>query len=256
MRKTATLIFACLLSGLADADTLQLANGETLEGEFVGKSNGIIMFNTGSSVEAYPEDEVVGIQLGDSKKAPQAQTSAAAEPEVEAAPAPKAAPATMEIPSGTRLVIRMRDSVDSRKHQEGHRFQGELESALVVDGITVAPRGTVLQGIVTQASSGGRAFGSSELALEFTDIMLNDQLYQIATSGLKAKSDNEGGKTAKRTLRAAALGGLIDGSDGAKTGAAVGLGASILTSGSNINVPSGTILETSLRVAVTVPRSN
>ncbi len=256
MRIISTIIVTCLLfTGMATADTLELANGEKLEGEFVGKSNGIIMFNTGSSVEAYPEDEVVGIQLGDTKKT-ESKASAAAEPAPAPEPKPKAAPATMDIPSGTRLVIRMSDSVDSRKHQAGHRFQGQLESAIVVDGFTVAPRGTVVQGIITQASSGGRAFGSSELALEFTDIMLNDQLYQIATSGLKAKSDNEGGKTAKRTLRAAALGGLIDGSDGAKTGAAVGLGASILTSGSNINVPSGTILETNLRVAVTVPRSN
>ena len=41
--------------------------------------------------------------------------------------------------------------------------------------------------------------------------------------------------SAGRTARAAAIGGLIDGSSGARTGAKVGLGASIITGGANIN---------------------
>ena len=96
--------------------------------------------------------------------------------------------------------------------------------------------------------------GSSSLAIEFRDILIDDQMYPIATTDLKAQSANETGKSARRTLRAAAIGGLIDGSDGAKTGAAVGLGASILTRGSNINVPSGTLLETNLSTPLTVKR--
>ena len=235
-----------ILSVQAIADTLQLANGDVLEGEFVGKSNGIIMFNTGSSVEAFPESEVENIQLGS-----QVET---AEKVAEAAPQQKAEATTLTVPNGTRLIIRMRDGIDSRQHKAGYSFQAQLEGAIVVDGVTAAPRGTIVQGRITQASSGGRAVGSSEMAIEFTDILIDDQLYQIATTGLEAKTANEGGKTARRTLGAAALGGLIDGSDGAKTGAKVGLGASILTRGSSINIPAGTILETSLRVPLTLPR--
>jgi hypothetical protein len=47
---------------------------------------------------------------------------------------------------------------------------------------------------------------------------------------------------------AAAVGLLIGRSSGAKTRAAVGLGASILTSGSSLSVPAGTMLDTTLRV--------
>ena len=47
------------------ADTLELADGTILQGDFVGTSNGIVMFNTGDSVEAYPEIQVVGIFLSD-----------------------------------------------------------------------------------------------------------------------------------------------------------------------------------------------
>jgi hypothetical protein len=88
--------------------------------------------------------------------------------------------------------------------------------------------------------------------MEFTDIMIDDQLYPFATEGLAAQTDNEAGRTVGRTARSAALGGLIGGSSGAKTGAKVGLGASILTGGGSINVPAGTLLETSLRVPLHV----
>lgn len=56
-----------------------------------------------------------------------------------------------------------------------------------------------------------------------------------------------------RTARAAAVGGLIGGSSGARTGARVGVGTSILTSGSSINIPRGTILGTTLGAPRTVP---
>ena len=85
------------------------------------------------------------------------------------------------------------------------------------------------------------------MSMEFTDIMIDEQLFPLATEGLAAQTGGEGGKTVGRTARSAALGGLINGSSGAKTGAKVGLGASILTSGQSINVTSGTLLETRLR---------
>ena len=160
---------------------------------------------------------------------------------------------TATLPSGTRLVIRTVDDVNTSRHGAGHRFRGQLESALVVDGVTVAPRGTFVHGRLVSSSQAGRVVGSSELTMEFTDIMIDDQLFPIATGSLSARGGSEAGRTVGRTARAAAIGGLIDGRSGARTGAKVGAGASILTRGSSVNVPRGTILETTLRAAVTVP---
>jgi hypothetical protein len=130
-----------------------------------------------------------------------------------------------------------------------------LEGAIVIDGITVVPRGAFVHGRIAQARQAGRVVGSSEMSIEFTDIMIDDQLFEIATEGMQSQGGNEAGRTAGRTARAAVIGGLIGGSrSAARTGAAVGLGASLLTSGQSINVPAGTILETRLRVALTVPR--
>ena len=84
--------------------------------------------------------------------------------------------------------------------------------------------------------------------MEFTDIMIDDQLYPVSTDGLVARTGGEGGRTVGRTARSAAIGGLIGGSSGARTGAKVGAGASLLTSGQSLNIPAGTLLETALRV--------
>ena len=245
MKKLLQILVAVSAFSLANvfADTIELADGTLLEGDFVGSSNGIVMFNTGGSIEAFPEAEVVGIFLGAGVATREAE-----------APAGSAGNVNVTIPSGTRLVLRTSDGIDSRRHQAGHRFRAQLESAIVIDGITAVPRGAFVHGRITQANQAGRAVGSSELAIEFTDIMINDQLFEIATDGMQAQGDNEAGRTAGRTARAAAIGGLIGGRSGLRTGAAVGAGASLLTSGQSINIPAGTILETRLRVPVTVPR--
>ena len=126
--KVAGALLLILLAAYSLADTLELADGTIIEGDFVGSSNGIVMFNPGDSIEAYPEDQVVGIFLSSGVATAQAL---AATPE----------PSSVVVPAGTRLVIRMVDSIDSRRHSAGHKFRGQLEGALVSDGVTVAPRG-------------------------------------------------------------------------------------------------------------------
>ena len=238
--KTLAGAAALILSSLVLADTLELADGSLLEGDFVGSSNGIIMFNTGDGIEAFPEEDVVGLFLS-------AGVANAEKQRTEV-------PSMLTVPAGTRMVIRMADTIDSRRHSAGHRFRGQLEGALAVNGQTVVPRGTFVHGRIVQARQGGRAVGSSEMAIEFTDIMIDDQLFEISTTGLQARTNNEAGRTVGRTARAAAVGGLISGSSGARTGAKVGAGVSILPSGASINVPAGTIVETALAAPLELPQ--
>jgi hypothetical protein len=239
-------LFVLIIAGISAltassllADTLELANGEIHEGSFIGSSNGIVMFDTGAGIEAFPQDQVVGLYFSDGV--------ATAESLIEADTGGQ-----IIVPAGTRLVIRTTDNIDSGQHSAGHRFRGQLEGALVVDGVTVVPRGSFVHGRIAQSSEGGRVAGSSSLAAEFTDIMINDQLIPISTGTLAAETGGEAARTVGRTARAAAVGGLMGGSSGARTGARVGVGASILTSGSSINIPRGTIVETTLSAALTV----
>lgn len=242
MKKFSKLLvaaFAVLVTAVSLADTIELYDGTLLEGDFVGSSNGIVMFDTGDGIQAFPEDQVVGIFLSSGVASAEAYYAAAD-------------PNSITIPAGTRLVIRTTDNIDSSRHSAGHRFRGQLESALVVNGVTAVSRGTFVHGRITQAQQAGRVVGSSELAVEFTDLMINDVLVPISTGGLSAQTQGEAGRTVGRTARAAAVGGLFGGSSGARTGARVGAGASILTRGSSVNIPRGTIVETTLAVPLTI----
>ena len=234
-----TLAAALVTASAAFADTLELADGTLLEGDLVGSSNGIIMFNTGDSIEAYPESEVVGIYLSDGVATRQKEQ--------------QQQPSTITVAEGTRLVIRMSEAIDTKRHGAGHRFRGQLESALVVNGVTVARRGSTVYGRILSAKQAGRLAGSSDMTVEFTDLLVDDQMHSMRTQGLKAQGGNEAGRTAGRTARAAALGGLYGGSSSAKKGAKVGLGASIITSGSGINIPAGTLVETNLAAPLNLP---
>jgi hypothetical protein len=240
VKRLSVFILAVLASGFLFADTIELADGTLLEGDFIGSSNGIIMFDTGEGIEAFPESEVVGMWFSSGV--------ATREAEMSTGPAP-----TITVPSGTRLVVRMSDTLDSNRHGQGHRFRAQLESAVVVDGVTVLPRGTMLHGQISSAQQSGRAVGSSQMSVEFTDVMVDDVLHPIATGSLNAQTGGEAGRTVGRTARAAAIGGLASGSSGARRGARIGAGASILTSGASINIPRGTIVETSLRTALVLP---
>ncbi len=224
------------------ADTLELADGSVLEGDFVGSSNGVIMFNTGDGIEAYPEDQVTGLFFSSGVQTAATQASAP--------PAP-----TYTVPAGTRMMLRTIEDVDTRKHGAGHRFRAQLEGAITIDGVTLVPNGAFVHGVVSAASKGGNVAGSSNMTMEFTDIMISDNLYPIATTAIKSQTSGEGARTLGRTARAAAIGGLIDGRSGARTGMKVGAGISVLTSGASINVPRGTLLETTLRTPLVLQNS-
>lgn len=229
-----------LLAASAFADTLELADGSLIEGRFVGGTGTTIMFEAAGEIVAHETSEIVAIWF-----------SAGTEAAVAAIEAP-AAPSEVTVPTGTRLMIRLSDSLDSQRHSAGHRFRGQIQGALVVGGREVAPHGSWVYGRITQARQSGRVAGSSELAVTFTDIMIGNQLIPISTTGLVAETGNTARQTVGRTARGAAIGGLIGGGSGARTGAAVGAGASILTSGATINIPAGTLVETNLAAPLTV----
>lgn len=165
------------------------------------------------------------------------------------------------VPAGTRILVRMVDSVDSSKQKAGFRFTATLEANLQAYEITVAPKGTALYGVLAQASSSGRLKGSSQLVLELTDIVINGTTYPLLTSTYEVKGKGEGGNTAKKVVGGAGLGALIGGiaggGKGAGIGALAGAGAGTAISaakkGEQISIPSETLLEFRLQQPVSLP---
>lgn len=160
--------------------------------------------------------------------------------------------AKITIPAGTFFMARTSETIDSRRHAAGHRFTMALEADIVVDGKVAAPKGTVIYGRLAESKQAGRIAGKSELTIELTHIMLNNQMFPIMTSGIKAVAEEgSGSDTTKKAARGAAIGALADGKSGAKKGAKIGLGVAVLTRGASINIPQGTLLEFTLAAPFT-----
>src|SRR5215469_11513884 len=157
----------------------------------------------------------------------------------------------INIPAGTRLLIRTSDAIDSSKQKTGFRFTASLETNLQIDSTVVAPRGSTVYGRLANASSAGRMSGSSELNLELTDIGINGTAYPLVTSTYEIKGKGEGGNTAKKVVGGAGLGALIGGiagggkgaGIGAAAGAAGGTAVAASKNGQQLQIPSESLLE-------------
>ena len=165
------------------------------------------------------------------------------------------------VPAGTRILIRMVNSVDSSQQQVGYRFTANLETNLQVGDVVVAPRGTTVYGRLANAKSAGNVSGGAELTLELTDIVINGTAYPLLTSTYQVASEGQGSKTAKRVVGGTGLGALIGGVAGGGKGAAIGAGAgaaagatvSAATKGKQVSVPSESLLEFRLQQPASLP---
>ncbi|MGH8458456.1 MAG: BON domain-containing protein, partial [Nevskiales bacterium] len=92
-------------------------------------------------------------------------------------PAPPPPPPPVTIEAGTRLSIRMLDSVDTSRNQLGDTFRATLNAPLVVGEQVVVPAGTEVEGLIAEMKSAGRFAGRSELALELSQLIINGKSY-------------------------------------------------------------------------------
>lgn len=168
---------------------------------------------------------------------------------------------TVTVPAGTRILIRMVDSIDTSKQKTGYKFTATLETNLQAAGNVVAPRGTTVYGRLANAASSGKFKGSSQLSLELTDIVINGTAYPLLTSTFEMKGKGEGGETTKKVLGGAGLGALIGGIAGGGTGAAIGAlagagtGTAVAASkkGEQLQIPSESLLEFRLEQPASLP---
>jgi hypothetical protein len=168
------------------------------------------------------------------------------------------------VPAGTRILVRMADSVDSSKQKAGYRFTANLETNLQAEDVVVAPSGTTVYGHLASASSAGRMKGSSQLTLELTDIVINGTAYPFLTSTYEVEGKGEGSKTARKVIGGVGLGALIGGLAGGGRGAGIGAlaggaaGTAIASSkkGEQLSIPSESLLEFRLAQPVALPVGN
>jgi hypothetical protein len=165
--------------------------------------------------------------------APQpANPSTAATPPVRSeAPVPYTPPAPRYavIPSGTVIGIRLQDPLDTGINKAGDSFRGLLDKDLVINGDVVAPRGAVLVGKLPQVERSGRVEGKAQMALELTQMRIDEQTYAIQTNLLSFEAEStkktDAAKVGIGAGVGAVIGAIAGGGKGAAIGAAVGGGA-------------------------------
>jgi hypothetical protein len=162
------------------------------------------------------------------------------------------------VPAGTRILVRMSDSLDSSRSRPGAIFTAALQTNVTVGNDVVARAGTTVHGRVTEARSGGRVAGRSELALELTDMVIDGTKFPLLTGEYSVQGSSTAGSTVRRTAAGAGLGtaiGAISGNTGrgAAIGSVVGAGTSMATPADRSNIPAGTLLEFRLQQPAMLP---
>jgi len=159
------------------------------------------------------------------------------------------------IPTGSKVIIQLVDTINSETSKAGSTFVAILDEPLLMDGIEVAPRGADIRGRITTANDAGRIAGSAELGLELTQLYINGIPYALSTSEYSEAGKSRTGQTVQRAGIGAGVGAIIGaiagGGKGAAIGAGVGAGAGtasqVLTKGEKLNIPAETKLEFTLR---------
>ncbi len=93
-------------------------------------------------------------------------------PQREASEAPSA-PRTVTVPAGTSIDVRISTELNSGSTAAGSTFDGVLAEPLVVEGVTVAPRGSLVGGRVANIVSSGGVKRPAEISLVLTSITPN-----------------------------------------------------------------------------------
>ncbi|NQZ27896.1 MAG: hypothetical protein HRT55_16445 [Colwellia sp.] len=238
--KLQTLFIVSLMaifSTSAMADTIVLMDEQKLKGKVISIDNKYALFELGGQQLKLERTKIKSINFehGSVEKLAVVKT-----------PTTPKSLAGVVIPASTPLMVRMTSTVNSSKHKVGYKFTARLEAAIVIDNEIIIPRRTIVYGVISESKKSSRLIGNSNMSIKFTALMINDQLVPIRASDIKSVSESTTKDTVARTARFAAIGGLANGSEGAGNMAKVGLGVSLLTGGSSVNIPSGTLLEFAL----------
>jgi hypothetical protein len=218
------------------------------------------------SASGTPNPALPSTQAGGSRPAPSAgspvaesaKASAGGESLPKAPPEPQ--PVKYVIPAGTRMSIRMVDSIDSAQNQPGQIFRASTDLPISEKGHVVVPKNTTVFVKLANAKSAGHFTGSSELELQLYKMELHGETYPLVSNSYQSKGESRGKQTAKRVgIGAAAgtvIGAIAGGGKGAAIGATVGggtaTGVQLATRGKQLKVPPETELDFTLQSPVTV----
>jgi hypothetical protein len=158
------------------------------------------------------------------------------------------------VPANTALALELMTPLSSETTTVETPVKARLKQNIAVDGVTVLPAGTVLNGTVTDVAQSGRVKGKSRVAFAFTDAVVAGAKEKLKTPAVVFEGESTTGKDATKigvgAGVGAVIGGLLGGGSGAAKGAAIGggagTGAVLATKGAEVNLVAGTDIATTL----------
>ncbi len=177
-------------------------------------------------------------------------------------PIPRPAPVIKTLAAGTDLDVELLDAASSKTSQVGDALRARVTKAVVVDGLTAIPAGTIVDGTITEAIPLKAIGGAASLGIKFETLELPSGGVPIAAlihQQGKSETGKDAGTIAGATVGGALLGRLLSHHDktkgtliGAAVGAAAGTGAAAATKGQEVELPAGTPLAIHLEQPVSV----
>ena len=146
---------------------------------------------------------------------------------------------------GTRVRVRLAQTIDTKRNRAGDRFSATLDEPLVVGDRVAVPRGTPFEGHVVTSAESGRFKGRAALALRLDSFTLRGVTYDVATNrpsrvsaGHKKRNwmwigGGSGGGAAIGAIAGGGAGALI----GAGAGAAAGSVGAAFTGKRHVVLP-------------------
>ncbi len=180
------------------------------------------------------------------------------------------APTEFVVEQGTRILLRLTNSVNTKRTAPGDRVYLETAVPVFVDGRLLIPRGSYVTGTVTESKQAGRVKGKAALNLRFDSLTLpngvtRDFRSRAASADARGNLDRSEGriegegnksgdaKTIGQTTAAGAGIGTIAGAAtghyglgagiGAAAGAAAGLAGVLSSRGPEVVLSPGTTME-------------
>ena len=242
MRKLLPAIY--LLSSMAtlSADTLYLRDGRSVDGKLVSATSRQVRFLSEGerTARTYQLTNIDRLGFSDSNVAanPGSRTRN------------RAREASATVPAGSTITVRMIDAVNSNNTDVGQTYKASLDEPLVVDGRTVAPKGSDATVRVARVDQSGTITGREEIALVLNDITVNGRRYTAETENAEVAAKSRSKESAKiiggTAVVGAIIGAIAGGGKGAAIGAASGAGAGTAIQairGQKIEIPSETKLD-------------
>jgi len=222
-------------------------DGGVVHGTLKERDDKQVKLDTGTAERTVLRNQIADVRVVDRNTPPLAPLPAAAKYR------------EMTLAEGTRLGVRLNDSVGSETSKVEDRVIATVIQPVIVHEIEVVPVGSEVLGEVASVVPAGKVKGRASLALRFRALRIGGETYDIASrvaemAPATKKSDAE--KIGIPAAGGAVIGGLIGGKKGAAVGAVVGGGAGaatvLTTPGKEVLLDKGSVLSIRLESPIDV----